>query len=141
MKSMLLLILLTISIPAFAPGERTIILSPGERIYVFDPILYAFMSVESSFDTDTVNSLNAGGILQIRPEMIVEVNRILKLRKSPLKYVLEDRLDSAKSVQIWRIVQSYWNPGYELKQAATIWNPLANPEYLKRIKRVLLTCK
>jgi hypothetical protein len=110
-----------------------------EPIRIFDPILYAFMSVESSFDKDTVNSCNAGGILQIRPEMIDEVNRILRLRKIALKYVLDDRLDSAKSVQIWNIVQGYWNPGYNLRQAAKIWNPLANSEYLKRIKKVLNT--
>jgi hypothetical protein len=136
-KYMITILLLSVCLNLLAPEYHTIPIQQAEKIKVYDPILYAFMFVESSFVKDTVNSLNAGGILQIRPEMIAEVNRILVLTGGVPKYVLDDRLDSVKSVQIWRIVQSYWNPGYDLKRAAKVWNPLASAEYLKRIKKHL----
>jgi hypothetical protein len=138
-KMTLLTLFLTISLRCIAPVYPVLYIPVAEKIYKSDPMLYAFMYVESNFDKDTVNSCNAGGILQIRPEMIEEANRILKLRKVALKYVLDDRLDSAKSVQIWYIVQGYWNRSYNLKRAAKIWNPLANKYYYLRINKVMLS--
>ena len=133
-----LLILITISLVLKAPEQRCLYIQRSEGIHVFDKMLYAFEKVESDFDCDTVNSCNAGGILQIRPEMIEECNRITKLLKMPFLFVLDDRLNKVKSEQIWRIVQNYHNPGYDLKRAAKIWNPKSNPEYLKRIKKAML---
>jgi hypothetical protein len=140
MKVMLTILFLTLHLNLLAPEFRTLYLPVPERIWYidnFDKMLYAFMKVESNFDCDTVNYCNAGGILQLRPEMIEECNRILKLLKQPPKYVLNDRLDSIKSVQIWYIVQRYWNPKYELKRACKIWNPLANEIYYLRIKSTI----
>jgi hypothetical protein len=100
-----------------------------------DKMLWAFMKIESNFNTKIVNYKNAGGILQIRPEMIAEANRICKLTNDRRKFVLDDRLDSIKSVQIWYLVQSYWNPDYNLKQACKVWNPRANIKYYLDIKK------
>ena len=136
MKLMLTILLLTITFEVFAPTDKTIILPEGERIH-YDPMLYSFMAVESNFDTDTVNSLGYGGILQIGSEMISECNRILGLKGSPLKYVLEDRLDSTKSVEIWYLIHSWHNKEYELNRACKIWNPLADSRYYTRILKHL----
>ena len=104
-------------------------------------MLYAFMKVESDFDTDTINKLGYGGILQIGQEMTDEVNRILKLNGFPAKFTLSDRLDSLKSVQEWYIVQHYRNASYDLKRACKIWNPKANKKYYLKIQKVLMTYK
>lgn len=98
-----------------------------------DRMLWAFMKVESNFDTKVINYKNAGGILQIRPEMIAEANRICRLTHDNKRFVLNDRLDSLKSVQIWYLIQFYRNPGYSLKQACKIWNPGASIKYYNDI--------
>ena len=141
MKFPLLISLLLLTTPLLAPVTGFVMIGEGERVARYDPIVTSFMFVESGFRKDTVNSLNAGGILQIRPEMIQEANRILKLKGRALKYILDDRLDSAKSVNIWYTVQNYWNPRYELKRAARIWNPKADERYYQRIRKYMQQLK
>ncbi len=120
-----------------APPFITIYVEEADKIKVYDPMLYAFEKVESNFDTDTINRLGYGGILQIGQEMIDEVNRICKIRSINAKFALSDRLDSTKSVQVWYIVQTYWNPSYTLKNACRVWNPLASKKYYNKIKKLI----
>ena len=133
----LLLLLLFIPLKLLAPAEREITIPKVEGINPYTGMLNAFQFVESSFDTDTINSLGYGGILQIGQEMIDEANRICKLTKNPARFVLIDRVDSTKSVQIWYIVNDYWNPSYDLKIACKVWNPLASNNYYKKIVKYL----
>jgi hypothetical protein len=108
----------------------------SEPIRVFDPKLYAFKSVESSFRIDVINHLGYAGILQEGPEMIAEANRICKLIGCPLRFSYpESALDPIQAVQIWYIVQNYWNPKYSLKKACYVWNPLASINYYNKIKK------
>jgi len=82
-------------------------------------LLKAMVHVESRNNPATVNTKeNAVGILQCRPIMLNEVNRIVGYDK----YSLHDRTDPVKSVEMWRIVMDYWNPDYGLKSACLIWN-------------------
>jgi hypothetical protein len=129
-------LLLLFSANMKAPTDTRLTIAEGVRIH-YDPMLYSFMAVESNFDTDTVNSLGYGGILQIGSEMIAECNRILGLKGSHLKYVLEDRLDSTKSVEIWYLIQDWHNKKYNLQRACKIWNPKADKRYYQRILKHL----
>ena len=141
MKKMKLLLILSLfcAVLSAPPLKRAVILQP-ELIRVFDPMLKAFMMIESSFRTDVVNSLGYTGILQEGPEMIAEANRICLIRGIPDRFTFpESALDSLQSVKIWYIVQTYWNPGYELKRACRIWNPLASGNYYAKIKKQLNT--
>jgi hypothetical protein len=116
-------LILLVSQILHAPEFRTLTILENEPIMFMpkpDKMLWAFMKIESNFNTKIVNYKNAGGILQIRPEMIAEANRICKLTNDRRKFVLDDRLDSIKSVQIWYLVQSYWNPDYNLKQVCKV---------------------
>jgi hypothetical protein len=122
---------------AGAPPNQTICIVQSESIKVFDKMLYSFMKVESNFDTDTINRLGYGGILQIGTEMIAEANRICRIRHISKSFTLTDRLDSIKSVQVWYIVQNYWNPSYTLEKASKIWNPKASNKYYKKLKTIL----
>jgi hypothetical protein len=99
--------------------------------------VHAFMEVESHFNPKAVGKLDDLGILQERPIMVREANRICKLTGDPRRFNLSDRLDSAKSVEIWYIVQGFWNPDYDLEKAAKIWNPTAGADYLQKIRRAL----
>ncbi len=139
MKKLLLTIFVAMFFATlYAPGGRAVLtIIEAEKIHVFDKMLWSFMKVESNFDTDTVNRLGYGGVLQIGQSMIDEANRICELTSNPRRFVLDDRLDSLKSVQIWYIVQAHWNPSYELKRACKVWNPEASVNYYKKIKSCL----
>ena len=96
---------------------------PEERIFdKKDVLLSAVMYVESRYSAGVINKKeNAVGILQIRPVMIREVNRVLKLQGSYYRFSPADRSDSLKSVQIWYIVQKHHNPEYDPMLACRIW--------------------
>lgn len=130
----LILILSFFSLTLKAPDNQGLIIIRSEPVKVFDPMLYAFQKVESNFDTDTINRLGYGGILQIGQEMIDEANRICRIEGINQSFTLTDRLDSTKSVQVWYIVQNYWNPYYTLRKACHVWNPLASVRYYQKIK-------
>jgi hypothetical protein len=98
----------------------------------FDPMLYSFMKIESNFRTDVINWLGYGGILQLGQEMINDANRI-----AHTNYILEDRMDSCKSVEIWYIIQNHYNPHYTLTKACKVWNPTASSAYRKKIYQVM----
>ena len=115
-----------------APEPVVIIIEKQNPIF-YDPMLLAFMKIESNFRTDVVNYLGCVGILQISPVMIKEVNRIQKINV----YNLLDRLDSTKSVQVWYCIMQYYNASYTLKNASRIWNPTATKEYYNKIKAEL----
>jgi len=122
-----------------APGYKELYIEQPEAIYVFDPMLYSFKFIESTLNTDVVNSLGYVGILQIGQEMVDEANRICELRNIPMHFTLIDALDERKSTQIWYIVQNFHNPKYDLIKACKIWNPLADERYLARIERKMKT--
>lgn len=69
----------------------------------------AIAQVESGGDTNAVNeSEQAVGIVQIRPIMVEDVNRILRLESRQGEFTLEDRTDPAKSREMFTIYSMYW---------------------------------
>jgi hypothetical protein len=143
MKRMITIIILTLYFSILtAPPNQTIYIAESNEIRIFDPMLYAFQKVESNFDTDVVNHLGYTGILQEGLEMIAEANRICKMTGNPARFKFPGAaLDSLQSVQIWYIVQNYWNVQYTLKKACKVWNPLASNKYYLKIKKELWTKK
>ena len=99
-----------------------------------DTLLNAVMAVESNFDTMAYNAKeNAAGVLQIRPIMVREVNRLLGADK----YTLKDRWNKAKSIEMFNVIRSHtknqtdeiiarnWNGGWNgHKKQSTLkyWN-------------------
>lgn len=124
------------SMKLMAPTAKSLIVEMPEKIN-FDPILRAFMKVESNFRPDVINSLGYYGILQIGPEMINDANRICKLKgKMPsVSYTICP--DSTKSVQIWYIIQNHYNAGNDLLRACRIWNSKGGKKYYQLIKSAL----
>lgn len=95
--------------------------------------------VESRWNPDTINVReNAVGYLQIRPVMLREVNRILGHEK----YRSEDRFSKEKSIEMFLIVQKFYNPKFNHKIACMIWNEgrtdttnINNKPYWRKVKR------
>lgn len=83
-----------------------------------DTLLMAVMSVESNFDSMAYNSKeNAAGVLQIRPIMVREVNRLL----GEDKYTLKDRWSKEKSIEMFNVIRSHTKNATDQKIARN-WN-------------------
>ena len=82
-------------------------------------VLSKIIQIESEWNTMAIgDNGSAIGLLQIRPIMIKEVNRLLKEER----YTLEDRWDSLKSIEIFHIFQDIVNPDWDEELAARKWN-------------------
>jgi hypothetical protein len=64
----------------------------------------------------------AVGCLQIRPIMLAECNRILKLQKSSISYNLVDRWSREKSIEIFNIINKHHNNDATYEEIARFWN-------------------
>ena len=83
-----------------------------------DTLLNAVMAVESNFDTMAYNAKeNAAGVLQIRPIMVREVNRLL----GKDKYTLKDRWSKAKSIEMFNVIRSHTKNATD-EMIARNWN-------------------
>jgi hypothetical protein len=99
-----------------------------------DPLISAIIQVESGGDTLAYNSKeDAAGVLQIRPIMVREVNRLL----GKDSFTLSDRRSKVKSIEMFNIVRLHtknptneriarnWNGGYtghKKKSTINYWN-------------------
>ena len=144
MKKIKLLIAM-LTIVAIAKGGS--ITLNKDTIYTWQEFVSAVIMVESSNNPKAYNKReNAVGILQIRPIMVREVNRVLKMNKSNDRYTLIDRWSKEKSIDMFEImaenvkccegmtrlefyerVARKWNGGYRgMEKTATIkyWNKI-----------------
>ena len=91
-----------------------------------DTLVAALIYVESRGNENAVGDKHLGnpsvGVLQIRPIMVREVNRILKRKKSDRRFKLKDRFSKEKSIEMFRIWQSYHLPNSSDEVIARCWN-------------------
>ena len=89
-------------------------------------LLAAIIMVESGGDPQAYNaSEKAAGILQIRPIMVEEVNRILELRGSTLRFTLADRWCPDESVLMFNVYANHLarvNGPMTTEEVARCWN-------------------
>ena len=99
-----------------------------------DSLIDAIIHVESRGDSMAYNAKeDAVGVLQIRPIMMREVNRLLKENK----YTLDDRWSKSKSIEMFNVIKQHttnptneilarnWNGGwngYKKKSTLKYWN-------------------
>jgi len=82
-------------------------------------IIAAIIHQESNGDPKAFNKKEqAVGILQIRPIMVEEVNRLIKNNK----YSLSDRWNEDKSLAMFIDYNNIVNPNWDPEQAARKWN-------------------
>lgn len=88
-----------------------------------EPLIDAMILVESEGnDSAYCKKEEAVGCLQIRPIMLAECNRILKLQKSSISYNLLDRWSREKSIEIFHIINQYHNKDATYEEIARFWN-------------------
>ena len=91
-----------------------------------DELVNALIHVESrgidSAIGDTHLETPSIGVLQIRPVMVREVNRILKRTKSDKRYKLKDRFSREKSIEMFMIWKNYHHPKDGFEEIARCWN-------------------
>ncbi len=105
-------------------------------------LIEALIQVESGGKEDCVGDkhliIPSIGVLQIRPIMVREINRILKIQGKDKRYKNKDRYSRVKSIEmfiIWRdyhhkddsdeVISRCWNggpKGYKRKKTLHYWN-------------------
>ena len=110
--------ILSISLLAFISTQSIWYDKPVEQPIAIDTLLNAVMAVESNFDTMAYNEKeDAAGVLQIRPIIVREVNRLL----GEGKYTLKDRWSKAKSIEMFNVIRSHLK-GASDEEIARTWN-------------------
>lgn len=95
----------------------------------WDRFTKALIWVESRGDSLAVGNNNDVGVLQITPILIEDANRILGYEA----YTLEDRKSRIKSIEIFNVIQDYYNPTHDLHLALKIWNSRAPISYHENV--------
>jgi hypothetical protein len=88
----------------------------------WDLLIRAISTVESTNNERAVNGKHVG-ILQISPVLVSECNRISKEKK----FKLSDRYNKEKSIEMFNIYQSFYNPERSIEKAIRLWN--GGPNY------------
>ena len=95
----------------------------------WDTFIEALIQIESGGDSYAIGQSDDVGVLQIRPIMVCEANRILGIEK----YTLDDRYSREKSIEIWNVVQDYHNPEHDIRRALEVHNKYAPKEYVVKV--------
>lgn len=88
-------------------------------VSVSDNLINALVKVESGGDNTKIGKLGEIGILQIRPCIIEDVNRVYKT-----KYVFSDAKDNRKAKDICRKYLTYWGNHYQKKTGKVATNQI-----------------
>jgi len=86
----------------------------------------ALIIVESQGNDSAVGDTHLGspsiGVLQIRPIMVREVNRILKLKGTKHRYKMSDRWNREKSIEMFLIWKEFHHKDSDYESIARSWN-------------------
>ena len=97
------------------------------KITPSEKFLEALIYVESKGNDSAIGDRHLGsqyavGVLQIRPIMVREVNRILKLKGDEHQFQLKDRYDREKSIQMFLIWKEFHHKDSDYEEIARSWN-------------------
>lgn len=94
----------------------------SERDLVSALILVESRGNDSAIGDRHIVGGEAVGALQIRPIMVREVNRILKIQKSDKRFKLKDRFDRDKTLEMFYIWKNYHHKDSDFEKIARNWN-------------------
>ena len=106
----------------------------------WEPVMNAIIQIESKGNPAAVNGPYVG-VLQISPVLVKECNNILKSTGSNKRYSLSDRFNTAKSKEMFIIIQSFHNPLNSIERAIRLWsggiryNVAKTQAYLRKVMR------
>lgn len=105
--------------PAFAGNGKGSVEATSKHDW--HPVIEAIIQVESEGKSDAKRGASVG-VLQITPVMVAECNNILKQRKLRKRYTLADRKSRQKSIEMFLLFQSWFNPKHDIELAIRSWN-------------------
>lgn len=85
------------------------------------PVIEALIQVESNGNSNAKKGASVG-VLQITPVLVAECNNILRRRKLRKRFKLSDRWSRQKSIEMFFLFQSWFNPLRNVEQAVRSWN-------------------
>jgi hypothetical protein len=89
-------------------------------------LVTALITIESQGNDSAIGDVNLGepsiGVLQIRPIMVREVNRILKLKRSKIRFKRKDRFSREKSIEMFLIWKEFHHKDSDFETIARNWN-------------------
>ena len=98
----------------------------NEKIDNREELIEAMAFIESGGNPNAIGDLNLGtpsiGLLQIRPIMVREVNRILKNQGLEKRFRNKDRKDSTKSIEMFNIWADTYHLNSSYEKTARNWN-------------------
>jgi hypothetical protein len=133
------ILLLVLLLPFLVPEPTSVVERPvAEVIVEIEPkaievitignnLIPAMIQVESLGNDSAIGDTHlvgneAVGALQIRPIMIREVNRILKIQKSKNRFKRKDRYSRTKSIEMFLVWKNYHHPEGGFETIARNWN-------------------
>jgi len=121
-----------------------IAMTPLTRGMIMKDVLYSsIVWVESKGNANAKSRDGSVGIIQIKPVMVKEVNRICKIKGLDKKFTLADRKNPNKSEEMFWIYQEFYNPDLnrdslsksDLEMMARKWNGGPNGHKKKATKK------
>jgi len=94
----------------------------SERDLVSALILVESRGNDSAIGDRHIVGGEAVGALQIRPIMVREVNRILKIQKSDKRFKLSDRYDREKTIEMFYVWKNFHHKDSDFETIARNWN-------------------
>jgi hypothetical protein len=121
----------------FCLEENEKIIQITDTVEVADSsLIHALINVESRGKSNLLGDKHLGepsvGVLQIRPIMVREVNRILKIQGSEIRYKRKDRFSRQRSIEMFVIWRDFHHKGDSDEVIAKCWN--GGPRGPKKIK-------
>lgn len=106
-------------------------------------LINAIGTVESRMTDNAVNGSHAG-FLQISKVCVEDCNRINKIKKVSKRYTLQDRFNRQKSIEMFWIVQNFYNPTLDIDYMILMWNegnsamkkPKRKTSYYKKVMAI-----
>lgn len=141
MKKVIILLSSLMLIAMFAMGFNPV-------SSISELFLKSVITIESKGNSKAITKDGSAGILQIKPVMVKEVNRICKIKKVDKKFTLQDRFDVEKSIEMFWIYQNFYNKNASFEKMARDWNGGPNghkkaktKKYWRKVNSVFVALK
>ena len=109
----------------------------------YNRLITAIGTVESGLNDKAKSGVHAG-FLQISKGCVTECNRINKIKGVSTRYTLQDRFNHQKSIEMFWIIQKFYNPKLDIDYMVLLWNegnsamkkPKRKTKYYKKVMKI-----
>ena len=109
----------------------------------YNRLITAIGTVESGLNDNARSGVHAGS-LQISKVCVADCNRINKLKGVSTRYTLQDRFNHQKAIEMFWIIQNFYNPQLDIDYMVLLWNignsamkkPKRKTKYYKKVMKI-----